>query len=170
MLAQFNPDTIERLQRDLPPMASVFNPIDVIGDALGLLIAWRLAAALADPNVDAALILFTPQAGSEPELTAEVVAELAAAQSKKRRTTSYMGAASLGPALKLLNAHNRFELPIPRARDRGAWRDGSPARLERAPAWQVCAVRGRRGARARSIRQSARLGPGSSWARLRCAR
>ena len=26
-------ETIELLQRDLPPAASVFNPIDVIGDA-----------------------------------------------------------------------------------------------------------------------------------------
>lgn len=112
VLAQFNPDTIERLQHDLPPMASVFNPIDVIGDARSDRYRVALAAALADPNVDAALILFTPQAGSEPELTAELVAELAAAQSKPV-VTSYMGAASLGPALKLLNRHKIPNYPFP---------------------------------------------------------
>src|SRR5689334_4539778 len=32
-LARFAPETIAQLQRDLPPAASVFNPIDVIGDA-----------------------------------------------------------------------------------------------------------------------------------------
>jgi acetyltransferase len=63
-----------------------------------------LSAALADPNVDAVLVLFTPQAGSEPEETARVVAELSAGQPKPV-LTSYMGAASLGPALKLLNEH-----------------------------------------------------------------
>ncbi len=103
-LAQFTPETIELLQRDLPPAASVFNPIDVIGDARSDRYRIALAAALADPNVDAALILFTPQAGSEPEETARVVAELSANQPKPV-ATSYMGAASLGPALKLLNEH-----------------------------------------------------------------
>jgi acetate---CoA ligase (ADP-forming) len=103
-LAQFTPETIELLQRNLPPAASVFNPIDVIGDARSDRYRVALAAALADPNVDAALILFTPQAGSEPEETARVVAELSANQPKPV-ATSYMGAASLGPALKLLNEH-----------------------------------------------------------------
>jgi acetate---CoA ligase (ADP-forming) len=103
-LAQFTPETIELLQRDLPPAASVFNPIDVIGDARSDRYRVALAAALADPNVDAALILFTPQAGSEPEETARVIAELSANQPKPV-ATSYMGAASLGPALKLLNEH-----------------------------------------------------------------
>jgi len=103
-LAQFATETIERLQRDLPPAASVFNPIDVIGDARSDRYRCALSAALADPNVDAALVLFTPQAGSEPEETARVVAELSANQSKPV-VTSYMGAASLGPALKLLNEH-----------------------------------------------------------------
>jgi acetyltransferase len=103
-LAQFTPETIELLQRDLPPTASVFNPIDVIGDARSDRYQVALAAALADPNVDAALVLFTPQAGSEPEETARVVARLSAGQAKPV-VTSYMGAASLGPALKLLNEH-----------------------------------------------------------------
>jgi acetyltransferase len=111
-LAQFAPETIERLQRDLPPMASVFNPIDVIGDARSDRYRVALAAALADPNVDAALILFTPQAGSEPEETARVVAELSAGQPKPV-VTSYMGAASLGPALKLLNEHKIPNYPFP---------------------------------------------------------
>src|SRR3954468_24313827 len=103
-LAQFTPATIARLQRDLPPTASVFNPIDVIGDARSDRYRIALAAALADLNVDAVLILFTPQAGSEPEETARVIAELSASQPKPV-VASYMGAASLGPALKLLNEH-----------------------------------------------------------------
>jgi acetyltransferase len=102
-LAQFTPETIERLQAGLPPTASVFNPIDVIGDARADRYEVGLAAALADPNVDAVLVLFTPQAGSEPEETARVIARLAAGQPKPI-VTSYMGAVSLGPALDLLNA------------------------------------------------------------------
>jgi acetate---CoA ligase (ADP-forming) len=111
-LAQFSSKTIEQLQRDLPPAASVFNPIDVIGDARSDRYRVALAAALADPNVDAVVILFTPQAGSEPEETARVIAELSANQPKPV-VASYMGAASLGPALKLLNEHRIPNYPFP---------------------------------------------------------
>ena len=104
-LARFEPATIAHLQRALPPTANVFNPIDVIGDARADRYRVALAAALADPNVDAVLVLFTPQAGSEPEETARVIAELAAGQPKPV-VASYMGAASIGPALHVLNAHH----------------------------------------------------------------
>ncbi|MBK9711841.1 MAG: acetate--CoA ligase [Kouleothrix sp.] len=111
-LSQLTAETIERLQRDLPPMASVFNPIDVIGDARTDRYRVALAAALADPNVDAVLVLFTPQAGSEPEETARAIAELTANQPKPV-VTSYMGAASIGPALKLLNQSHIPNYPFP---------------------------------------------------------
>src|SRR5262249_18322202 len=101
-MAEFSAETIARLQRELPPTANVFNPIDVIGDARSDRYRVALEAALADQGVDGALVLFTPQAGSEPELTAQVLAELAAGQAKPV-VASYMGAVSLGPALELLN-------------------------------------------------------------------
>lgn len=103
-LAQFTPGTIAELRAALPPAASVFNPIDVIGDAGSDRYEVALRAALADPNVDAALVLFTPQAGSSPVGTADVVARLAAGQAKPV-LVSYMGAASIGPALDHLNKH-----------------------------------------------------------------
>ena len=106
-LAQFEPATIEELQKTLPPTANVFNPIDVIGDARADRYEIGLRAALADPNVDAVLVLFTPQAGSEAEKTADVIARLSANQPKPV-LASYMGAVSIGPALKLLN---QFKIP-----------------------------------------------------------
>jgi acetyltransferase len=101
-LARLTPATIERLRANLPPTANVFNPIDVIGDARADRYEVALRAALADPNVDAAIVLFTPQAGSEPELTAELTARLARDQPKPV-VASFMGAISIGPALELLN-------------------------------------------------------------------
>ncbi|HEX5689036.1 MAG TPA: acetate--CoA ligase family protein, partial [Roseiflexaceae bacterium] len=104
VVTRFDPATIKRLQEELPPTANVFNPIDVIGDAKTDRYEIALRAALADPNVDGVIVLFTPQAGSEPVETAQAIARLSADQSKPV-VTSYMGAASLGPALKLLNEH-----------------------------------------------------------------
>lgn len=101
-LAEFTPETLEKLRNGLPPTASVFNPVDVVGDARADRYHTALEAVLHDPNVDAVLVLFTPQAGSEPELTAQTIAELS--QGNPRPVlASFMGAASLGPALKLLN-------------------------------------------------------------------
>lgn len=111
-LARFTSATIEHLRQRLPPTANVFNPIDVIGDARADRYEVALRAALADPNVDAAIVLFTPQAGSEPELTAELTARLAHAQSKPV-VASFMGAASLGPALEILNRDRIPNYPFP---------------------------------------------------------
>src|SRR5918911_3296394 len=97
-LARLDPATIQALQAKLPPTANVLNPIDVIGDARSDRYRTAISAALADPNVDAVLVLFTPQAGSEPEETARVIAQLAGGQHKPV-VTSYMGAASISAAL-----------------------------------------------------------------------
>jgi acetyltransferase len=111
-LAEFTRETVDKLHAGLPPTASVFNPIDVIGDAAADRYEVALHAALADPNVDACLVLFTPQAGSEGEKTAEVMARLSANQPKPV-VASYMGAYSIGPALELLNKHRIPNYPFP---------------------------------------------------------
>ncbi|GAB4194398.1 MAG: acetate--CoA ligase [Roseiflexaceae bacterium] len=111
-LARFDPATIEHLRDSLPPTANVFNPIDVIGDARADRYEIALRAALADPNVDAVIVLFTPQAGGEPEKTAELTARLAQAQSKPV-VASFMGALSIGPALELLNQQRIPNYPFP---------------------------------------------------------
>jgi acetyl coenzyme A synthetase (ADP forming)-like protein len=118
-LAQFEPETIHRLQEQLPAEASVYNPIDVIGDARSDRYRVGIKEALRDPNVDAVLVLFTPQAGSEVAGTAEVIAELAAAQSRqgngrvKPVLASYIGQYSLGPGLEILNKHQIPNYPFP---------------------------------------------------------
>jgi acetyltransferase len=103
-MAEFSAATVAALQAALPATANVFNPIDVIGDARADRYRVGIQAALADPAVDAVLVLFTPQAGSEAEETVRVMAELAANQPKPI-LASYMGAYSIGPALELLNTH-----------------------------------------------------------------
>jgi len=118
-LARFEPETIRRLQADLPPTANVYNPIDIIGDARSDRYRVGIAAALADANVDAVLVLFTPQAQSDVPETAEVIAELAEAQNKadgakiKPVVASFMGEKSLGPALKILNERQIPNYPFP---------------------------------------------------------
>jgi acetyltransferase len=101
-MASFTSETIEQLQRDLPPTANVFNPIDVIGDARSDRYRVAIKAALADPNVDALAVLLTPQAGTDNEEIARSIYELSKDQDKPV-VASFMGGYSLGPSLKILN-------------------------------------------------------------------
>jgi acetyltransferase len=114
-LAQFEPTTVQRLQAKLPPTANFYNPIDIIGDARSDRYHVGIEAALADPNVDAVLVLFTPQAGSEVAETAQVIADLAEAQSEPRKpvVASFMGEKSLGPAQEILNERKIPNYPFP---------------------------------------------------------
>lgn len=118
-LARFDPATIQQLQAQLPPTANVFNPIDIIGDARSDRYHIGIKAALADPNVDAVLVLLTPQAQSDVPETAQVIADLAEAQSGpdtqrvKPVIASFMGEHSLGPALKILNERRIPNYPFP---------------------------------------------------------
>lgn len=104
-MATFTPETIAQLQQKLPPTANVYNPIDVIGDARSDRYRVAIQAALEDSGVDGMVVLLTPQAGTDVEEVARVVAELATTYGKPV-VTSFMGAMSLGPSLEILNQNH----------------------------------------------------------------
>ncbi len=75
-MARFTDDTIKKLRAGLPPESNVYNPIDLIGDAREDRYSFALEAALADPNVDGAIVLLTPQAMSKPLDTAREIIKM----------------------------------------------------------------------------------------------
>ena len=81
-LAELSPATIQLLNEKLPPQWSRGNPLDIIGDAPAERFAAATAAALDDPGVDAALVIYSPVAVTEPEAAARAVA--AAAKGRKK--------------------------------------------------------------------------------------
>jgi acetyl coenzyme A synthetase (ADP forming)-like protein len=104
-LATLQPETVETLRQGLPAAANVFNPIDVIGDALADRYAHALKAALADKNVDGVIVILTPQVYTEIEETAEIVGQIAATQ-EKPVLGCFMGQQKVGPGIKVLNRHS----------------------------------------------------------------
>jgi len=64
-----------RLRDSLPKAAGIGNPIDILGDARSD--RYRLATdtAAGDPNVDALLVIVTPQSMTEAAATAEAIVE-----------------------------------------------------------------------------------------------
>jgi acetyltransferase len=74
-LASLSQATISGLDGELPPQWSRGNPIDIIGDAPPERFAAAVRAALADPGVDALLVMYSPVAVTEPEAAARAVAQ-----------------------------------------------------------------------------------------------
>ena len=70
-LAEVSKQTMEELNKFLPPVWSHNNPIDVIGDAGPDLYAKTLDTAGRDPNSDGLLVILTPQAMTDATATAE---------------------------------------------------------------------------------------------------
>ena len=59
-LAEYTTETSERLAEALPAVASAANPVDVLGDATVDRFVDALEVVLADPGVDAAVVVTTP--------------------------------------------------------------------------------------------------------------
>ncbi|MHB0878697.1 MAG: acetate--CoA ligase alpha subunit [Anaerolineae bacterium] len=76
-LASLSPDTMAALKAGLPAAASVLNPVDVLGDAQDDRYGMALEKVLADPAVNAVVVILTPQSVTKPDETARVVAQMA---------------------------------------------------------------------------------------------
>jgi acetyltransferase len=81
-LAELRPATLEALGAGLSVHGSRHNPVNLLTDADPARIEASLAAVLADPGVDAALVLFVPQTVTSSEQAAEAIVRAATGQSK----------------------------------------------------------------------------------------
>jgi len=111
-MATLQPQTVERLRAALPPTAALYNPVDVIGDAKDDRYRAALEAVAADPNVDGVLALTTPQAMTENDKFAEVVAQTAK-ETGKTFFTAFMGEVSVTNARVILRNYGIPQYPYP---------------------------------------------------------
>ena len=102
-LSSLSDDTIARLNEVLPSVWSHSNPVDIIGDAPPERYKQTLDICLADPNIDGAVVILTPQAMTRPTEVAQAVID-AARENGKPVMTSWMGGAQIAGARKLFNA------------------------------------------------------------------
>lgn len=75
-LAGFKKKTIDTLQKGLPKAANVFNPVDVLGDALTDRYKFAAETIINDQNVNILAIILTPQAMTQVKETATLVNNL----------------------------------------------------------------------------------------------
>lgn len=100
--AKLNEDTVNKLASSLPAAANLLNPIDVLGDALADRYEFALDVVMDDPNVDAILVLLTPQAMTEAAATAEAIVKVTGQKPGKPILASFLGAAKVREGVNIL--------------------------------------------------------------------
>ncbi|MCJ7665803.1 MAG: acetate--CoA ligase family protein [Actinobacteria bacterium] len=113
-LASFHTETIDKLRSFLPEAANLYNPVDILGDALSDSYMKALEVVSEDSNVDAVMILLTPQAMTEDLETAKSIAEVM--EKSKRQIpflTSFMGGDEVKRGISYLTKKKipNFDIP-----------------------------------------------------------
>ena len=100
--AKLSEGTIRRLAEKLPAAANLHNPIDVLGDALADRYEFALDVVLDDPNVNAVLVLLTPQAMTDAAGTAKAIVAVAKKKPGKPVLACFLGAGKVAEANVIL--------------------------------------------------------------------
>ena len=100
--AEMTEQTVEKLTAALPAAANCSNPIDVLGDALADRYRAALDIVLDDPNVDAVLVMLTPQAMTQAAETAQAIIEITGRKPEKPVLACFMGADKIAVATRIL--------------------------------------------------------------------
>ncbi|MFW5888542.1 MAG: acetate--CoA ligase family protein, partial [Patescibacteria group bacterium] len=112
-MGEFTPRIEKNLSGKMPSSVALKNPLDIIGDADASRYQKALEAILPDNKIKNILILLTPQTSTEPEKTAEKIAEISKKHKDKLILASFIGGPSLNSAKDILrkSAVVHFEQP-----------------------------------------------------------
>ncbi|MGI9057171.1 MAG: bifunctional acetate--CoA ligase family protein/GNAT family N-acetyltransferase [Ktedonobacteraceae bacterium] len=111
-LSALSPQTLAALDQMLPAHWSHSNPVDILGDADPQRYAKALEIAAQDPNSDGLLVILTPQAMTDPTLTAEQLKHYATITGKPI-LASWMGGAEVASGNMILNRASIPTFPYP---------------------------------------------------------
>ncbi len=100
-LARLSSATVDKLKEFLPPYASLYNPIDIIGDASAERYARTLEIVMQDERVHSVMVLLTPTAAVQVEETAQSMIDCAKT-SDKPIFGCFMGEKVVGKGRRML--------------------------------------------------------------------
>lgn len=98
-------NTIEALDKKLPPYWSRSNPVDILGDAQPESFEDAVKVCIKDPNFDGILVMLTPQAMTDAVETAKAIIKAIPPQTTKPVLACWMGESSVDEARKILSAN-----------------------------------------------------------------
>jgi acetyl coenzyme A synthetase (ADP forming)-like protein len=127
-LPELADETVASLREALPPEASMSNPVDMLGSAVGSTYEAVLPVLLRDPGVDAVIVLFVPPVVAGAEEVAEAIARAVEAESSDGKPVLACVISQAGTPEQLLSAPvAAFDYPesaaraLGRAADRAEW-------------------------------------------------
>ena len=105
---------IELLKKELPPMCSLANPIDILGDAKADRYEKTLKIILESGEYKNLFIILTPQLGTQAKETAEVIAKLYKEYPNINIFTTFIGGNKVQPGIDVLKANKviNFDYPV----------------------------------------------------------
>lgn len=101
-LVELSPETLNRLDEFLPSYWSRSNPVDVLGDATPERFSKALEIVLDDKEVDAVLVILTPQAMTAPTETAQNIAKISE-KTTKPIMAAWLGGTSMREGINIFN-------------------------------------------------------------------
>jgi acetyl coenzyme A synthetase (ADP forming)-like protein len=104
-LVPLRKETIDELRSFLPPVASFYNPIDILGDSGADRYEKALYTVLKDEKIQGVVVLLTPTAVVDVDATAKAIANIANLVDKPI-LTSFMGKKSVESGSKILMNYN----------------------------------------------------------------
>jgi acyl-CoA synthetase (NDP forming) len=102
VFAKLTEETKNRLAEKLPPAANVQNPVDVLGDALPDRYEFALDVVLDDPNVNAVIVLLTPQVMTDAQGTAQAIVNVLKKKPAKPVFACFLGAEKIAKGCDIL--------------------------------------------------------------------
>ncbi|MGH3080378.1 MAG: GNAT family N-acetyltransferase [Gaiellaceae bacterium] len=144
-LPALTPETETALREVLPAEASVANPVDMLGSATGTTYEQVLPIVLADPGVDAAIVLFVPPVVAGAEEIATAVGRVAERAAGKPILTSLIAEGELPVTPGLTN------FPYPESAARALGLAAARAEWLRRPAGSIPLLDGVDPARGRAV-------------------
>jgi acetyltransferase len=100
-LVPLHKETVDELRKFLPPFASFYNPVDILGDATAERYEKALYTVVQDEKVQGVLVILTPTAIVDVDGTAKAIANIAHLIDKPI-VTSFMGKKSIESGAKIL--------------------------------------------------------------------
>ena len=128
-LAKPSSKTVEILASKLRPEASLHNPIDILGDGTPSDYGLAVSTLVEDPEIDALIVLLTPQSGTNIPEISNILAEI---RSDKPILFVYIGGERVSPGVKFLVEAGKlcFSYPDDAARGLAALHQFSKTRGE----------------------------------------
>lgn len=111
-LAQISKASLEQLKLVLPPTANFHNPFDLIGDAPAQRYQDALEIISNDQNVDAIIVILTPQTTTEIEKTADLICKYSV-MTNKPIIASFIGGEKVLSGVQILKQHNVVHIDFP---------------------------------------------------------